>query len=115
MRIGIMSFAHVHADGYVHNARRSPGVEFIGFSDADGERGKQAASKYNARWFPTHEALLAEKPDGVIVCSENARREARVEIARRPARTCCAKSRLRSRSPTPRRCAMCARQIMSIS
>ena len=33
MRIGIMSFAHVHAEGYINNLRRAPGVEMIGFSD----------------------------------------------------------------------------------
>jgi predicted dehydrogenase len=81
MRIGIMSFAHVHADAYVGNLRRSPGVEFIGFSDTDAERGAHFSSEYNARWYSTHEALLAEKPDGVIVCSENANHREMVEMA----------------------------------
>jgi predicted dehydrogenase len=81
MRIGIMSFAHVHADGYVNNLRNAPGVEFIGFSDTDKQRGKWASEAYNTRWFPTHEALIAEKPDGVIVCSENANHRELVEMA----------------------------------
>jgi UDP-N-acetylglucosamine 3-dehydrogenase len=81
MRIGIMSFAHLHAEGYVQNLRQSPGVELIGFSDADAERGKHFAAQFNIRWFATHEALVAEKPDGVIVCSENANRRELVELA----------------------------------
>jgi predicted dehydrogenase len=81
MRIGIMSFAHLHAEGYVGNLRRIPGVEFIGFSDTDAERGKHFAEVFGARWFPTHEALLAEKPDGVIICSENANHRELVEMA----------------------------------
>jgi predicted dehydrogenase len=81
MRIGIMSFAHLHAEGYIGNLRQSPGVEMIGFSDTDAERGKHFAAVFNTRWFPTHEALLAEKPDGVVVCSENANHCELVEMA----------------------------------
>ena len=73
MRLGIMSFAHLHAEAYTQNVRALPDVELIGFSDTDPARGQHFAELYGLRWFPTHEALLAEKPDGVIVCSENAR------------------------------------------
>ena len=73
MRLGIMSFAHLHAEAYTQNLRALPDVELIGFSDTDPARGRHFAELYGARWFETHEALLAEKPDGVIVCSENAR------------------------------------------
>jgi predicted dehydrogenase len=81
MRIGIMSFAHVHAEGYLNNLRRAPGVDMIGFSDTDAERGQHFAQTLNARWYPTHEALLAEQPDGVVICSENARHRELVEMA----------------------------------
>jgi len=81
MRIGIMSFAHLHAEGYINNLRNAPDVEMIGFSDTDTERGKHFANFFGARWFPTHESLLAEKPDGVVVCSENANHRELVEMA----------------------------------
>jgi UDP-N-acetylglucosamine 3-dehydrogenase len=81
MRIGIMSFAHLHAEGYIHNLRNARGVEMIGFSDTDAERGRHFAEVFGARWFPTHEALLAEQPDGVVVCSENANHRELVEMA----------------------------------
>ena len=80
-RIGIMSFAHLHAEAYTNNLRQSPGVEMIGFSDTDAERGPYFAEVFNARWFPTHEALLAEQPDGVLICSENANHRELVEMA----------------------------------
>lgn len=81
MRIGIMSFAHLHAEGYVGNLRNSPGVEFVGFSDTDAERGKHYAEVFGARWYPTHEVMLADGLDGVVVCSENANHRELVEMA----------------------------------
>lgn len=81
MRCAIMSFAHVHAEGYLRNLQANPAVEFIGFADEDAARGRHFAGQTGARWFPTYEALLAEKPDGVIICSENAHHRALAEMA----------------------------------
>ena len=81
MRLAIMSFAHLHAEGYIHNLRNAPNVEFVGFSDTDAERGKHFAERFNARWFDSHEALLKQGVDGVVICSENARHRELVEIA----------------------------------
>jgi predicted dehydrogenase len=73
LRIGILSVAHLHADSYVENLRRSPGVTLIGLADDDQNRADQFAAAHGTRAFESIDALLAEKPDGVIVCSENAR------------------------------------------
>lgn len=73
LRVGILSFAHLHADGYINNLRMNPFVEFIGFSDDDAVRGVEVARKYDARYFSSHEALIEERPDAVVVCSENSR------------------------------------------
>ena len=81
MRLGLLSFAHVHAEGYARNLRTMPGIEFIGIADADPERGAQAARSYDTTFFPTYEALLAERPDGVVICAENARHRLLVEMA----------------------------------
>ncbi|MDZ7706155.1 MAG: Gfo/Idh/MocA family oxidoreductase [Trueperaceae bacterium] len=81
MRLGIMSFAHLHAEGYVGNLRDLPGVEVVGFSDTDHERGARVAELFDVRWFDRHEDLLAEGLDGVLVCSENAHRRELVEMA----------------------------------
>ena len=81
MRLGLLSFAHVHAEGYAHNLRTMPGIEFIGIADGDPDRGAQAARSYDTTFFPTYEALLAERPDGVVICAENARHRLLVEMA----------------------------------
>ena len=72
MRLAIMSFAHLHAEGYIHNLRAIPGVEMIGFADENADRGRHFSALYDTRWFESYEKLLAEKPDGVVICSENA-------------------------------------------
>jgi len=71
LRIGIMSAAHVHADGYAELLKQIPDVDFIGFSDEDAQRGQAFAGAHGVRWFRRHEDLLAQQPHGVIVCSEN--------------------------------------------
>jgi predicted dehydrogenase len=81
MKIGIMSFAHLHAEGYIHNLRAAPGVEMIGLADEDQARGQHFAELFEARLYPSYEAMLAEQPDGVLVCSENARHRPLVELA----------------------------------
>jgi predicted dehydrogenase len=81
MKIGIMSFAHTHAEAYIRNLRAIDDVEVLGIADDDAARGRQYAQEYGARYFESYEALLAEKPDAVIVCAENAKHRALVEMA----------------------------------
>ena len=81
MGLAILSFAHLHAEAYVHNLRAIPDVEFIGFADDDPARGKHFSERYDAHLFESYDALLAEQPDGVVVCSENARHRPLVEQA----------------------------------
>lgn len=81
MRIGIMSFAHHHAEAYITALRAMPGVEVIGIADDDQERGQRAAAQFNTHLFDSSKALLAENPDGVIVCSENTLHREMVEMA----------------------------------
>lgn len=81
MRIGILSFAHLHAEAYLQNVRAVPGVEMIGLADEDPQRGERYARQFNARLFDSYEALLAAKPDGVIICSENNKHRPLVELA----------------------------------
>lgn len=81
MKLGILSFAHLHAEAYAQHLSTMPGVEFMGIADDDTVRGETFALLYSTRYFPSYEALLAERPDGVIVCSENARHRLLVELA----------------------------------
>lgn len=79
VRIGILSFAHMHAYSYADALRRSPSIEFAGVADVDAARGEQAAHDYGTTYFPSTEALLDSGLDGVIVASENIHHRALVE------------------------------------
>ncbi len=81
MKIGLLSFAHLHAEAYIQNLRALPGVEMIGLADEDRERGQRFAAQFNARLFDSYAALLAAKPEGVVVCSENNKHRPLVEMA----------------------------------
>ena len=81
MKIGIMSFAHHHAEAYIQNMPLIPGVEIMGLADDDRERGERMARQFNARRFESYEALLAAKPDGVVICSENNKHRPLAELA----------------------------------
>jgi predicted dehydrogenase len=80
-RIGILSFAHLHAEGYQANLKGISGVELVGFSHENPDEGRRYAGEYGLRWFPRHQELLAEGLDGVLVCAENANHRALVENA----------------------------------
>jgi predicted dehydrogenase len=81
MKIGIMSFAHHHADAYIQNLRLLPGVEILGVADIDAVRGQSYARGSGSRYFPSYADLLEAKPDGVIICSENNQHRRLVEMA----------------------------------
>jgi predicted dehydrogenase len=81
MKIGIMSFAHHHAEAYIQNMPLLPGVEIIGLADDNRQRGEHMARQFGARLFESYEALLAAKPDGVVICSENNKHRSLVELA----------------------------------
>lgn len=73
MRIGILSFAHLHAESYAALLQQMPEVEFIGIADDNLERGRHFAEMFGVRLYPDAPALIADAPDAVIVTSENAR------------------------------------------
>lgn len=81
LRLGILSFAHLHAEAYLQNLQSLPDVEVIGIADENIERGKHFAALGKVRFFESYQSLLAEKPDAVIICSENARHLPLVKIA----------------------------------
>jgi predicted dehydrogenase len=81
MRIGILSFAHLHAEGYQANLKIIPEVELVGFSHENADEGRSYAEKFGLRWFPRHRDLPTEGPDGVLICAENAHLRELVELA----------------------------------
>ena len=79
-KIGIVSFAHMHAHSYAA-ALQALGVGVAGVYDDDAARGQKMAETFGTHFFAELGALLAETLDGVIVCSENARHRLHVEAA----------------------------------
>ncbi|MEH7301351.1 Gfo/Idh/MocA family protein [Neobacillus drentensis] len=71
MKIGIISFAHMHAHSYANSLAAMDHVELFGISDENEERGKEAAAKYHTRYYKNYHDLLAEEIEAVIICTEN--------------------------------------------
>ena len=80
VRIGIISFAHMHAYSYANAVNQLPNAELAGIYDDDRDRAEQAASSFGAKAFATAEELL-ENIDAVIICSENSLHRKWVELA----------------------------------
>ena len=81
IRIGMLSFAHMHAYSYAACLKQIPGVELVGIADDDPARGQEMARRFGTRFSASAEALLDEKLDGVILCAENARHRSLTELA----------------------------------
>ena len=81
IKIGFLSFAHMHAASYAHCLHQIPDVEIVGIADDSTKRGQEMAASFGASYFASAEALLDEGLDGVVICSENANHRAMVEVA----------------------------------
>lgn len=81
LKIGILSFAHMHACSYAHEIVAHPDAVLAGVADPDPERGRRMAEQYGARYFESQEELLGTGLDGVVVASENVHHRAMVEAA----------------------------------
>ena len=71
VKIGMMSFAHMHAASYAACVNEIPEAVLVGIADDDLTRGKQMAEQFNTKFFPTYQALLEQDIDAVIICPEN--------------------------------------------
>ncbi|GIN85059.1 dehydrogenase [Heyndrickxia sporothermodurans] len=71
MKIGIISFAHMHAHSYASALNEIEGVTLVGIADDNEARGREAAEKYNTSYYFNINDLLEEKLDAVIITSEN--------------------------------------------
>ena len=81
IKIGIISFAHMHAYSYAQSLIDLPDVKFTALWDADAKRGKEAAQQFGVDFHGKLEAFLATDIDGVIICSENVKHREHVEAA----------------------------------
>lgn len=79
IRLGFLSFAHMHAVSYAHAAQNMPGVEIAGIYDANPAKGEEWAEKLQTRYFASANELLAESLDGAVICAENVNHRPLVE------------------------------------
>jgi predicted dehydrogenase len=70
VRVGIVSFAHVHSPAYAAVLRDLQEADFLGIADEVRDRGSEAADRFGVRYFESTGSLLGEV-DAVVVCSEN--------------------------------------------
>ena len=70
VRVGIVSFAHVHAPQYAEVLATLHAADFVGVADDDSVRGRNAADRFGVRFFEDPQGLF-KAVDAVVVCSEN--------------------------------------------
>ncbi|WP_035745147.1 Gfo/Idh/MocA family protein [Haematomicrobium sanguinis] len=88
LKIGVMSFAHVHAGGYAYMLNSMPDVE-VAASDEDYPQrpqtesgGAQFAKDLGIdTYFDTYQELLDWGPDAVVICAENSKHRELTERA----------------------------------
>ncbi|ALC91378.1 dehydrogenase [Bacillus sp. FJAT-18017] len=71
MKIGIISFAHMHAHSYASVLNSMENVTFAGIADENVERGRKYSDLFNTTYFKSYQELLETDIDAVIVTSEN--------------------------------------------
>jgi len=81
LSVGLTSAAHVHADTYADLLRSMPDVQLLGVADADAQRGRDFAESHSIPFLGELPALLALRPNAVVVTSENANHRREVEAA----------------------------------
>ncbi len=72
-KIGMASFAHMHAGSYASSIIGLPEAKIEAVWDDDPERGGNMARQFNTSFEPDLERFLASDIQGVIVCTENAK------------------------------------------
>lgn len=83
MKIGMISFAHMHAFSYAKHLLEFPEVEIAAIWDEDQELGTEMANTFNCLYFSNLDQLLDSDIDAVVVCSENGKHKDHVIAAAR--------------------------------
>jgi UDP-N-acetylglucosamine 3-dehydrogenase len=80
-KIGIMSFAHMHAYSYAECINALPDAELTAVWGYTAGRTGTAAKQFGTRFIKDVNAFLDSDIEGVIICSENVRHRELVELA----------------------------------
>ena len=81
VKLGIMSFAHMHAYSYAACINQLPNAELSAVWGYNERRAKAAGRRFGAKWYKDVNDFLAADLDGVLICAENTRHHALVELA----------------------------------
>ncbi len=81
LKIGIFSFAHMHAASYAQALQASPDTELVGIADPDPARGQAMAAQFGTTYFSSETALLDQELNGAVITSENVQHRRLVEAA----------------------------------
>lgn len=71
MKVGVMSFAHIHATSYANAIQKIPNVELVAIYDTDIKRGQQASEQFGVPFYSDVTVFLQQPIEVVLVCSEN--------------------------------------------
>lgn len=71
VRIGVISFEHMHAVSYTTILTNLENVELIGIADTDEYRGTAMSYRFNTQYYSDYHTLLDQGLDGVIICTNN--------------------------------------------
>ena len=78
MKVGIISFAHMHALAYAKYLTEHPEAELTAIWDADSTRGNKMAEQFGSEYYSDLDELLQTDVEAVIICSENVNHKAHV-------------------------------------
>lgn len=81
LKVGMMSFAHLHAMSYAASLNELPTAELVGIADHDTARAEEMAKRFGTRAFGSYRELLDSDVEAVVVASENVRHRELVEMA----------------------------------
>lgn len=73
IKIGVISFDHMHALSYTRQLMDIKDVELYGIADENEFRGTTMASQFHTSYFSDYHELLDKDIDGVIICTDNSR------------------------------------------
>jgi predicted dehydrogenase len=71
IKVGVISYEHMHALAYTKALVNIEGVELVGIADSDTFRGTEMASRFDTKYFSDYKELLRTDIDGVIICTCN--------------------------------------------
>lgn len=80
-KIGVMSFAHMHAYSYAACLNELPEIKFAAIWDDDPKRGQSVSTQFGVPFVADMNKFLAMDMDGVVITTENVKHRAMVERA----------------------------------